>query len=135
MRRIAILALIFVLAVPEMVSAAAAAKGGFVIPPAPTPKDAGLRGAQDTTAATPATPTTALPKAGGQSRLAQSGLPLPNAALSSPGLAALGLTHAGDQTPVCRAQCSEDRYVCGADEGCDTRWRDCIESCSASTTR
>ena len=135
MRRAVVFALMLALSGAGAASAAQASKGSFVVPPAPTPSEAGLRGAEDaapvplgSAAAIPA------PPAIGQSRLAQSGLRPFTSGLASPGLAALGLAPAGDPTPACRAQCSESRYICGTDDGCDARWATCVEACSAPTT-
>jgi hypothetical protein len=48
-----------------------------------------------------------------------------------------GLAVAGDQAPVCRSRCANDRYVCEAanDGVCDERWLQCATACAPPLSR
>ena len=48
-----------------------------------------------------------------------------------------GLAVAGDQAPICRSRCANDRYLCeaAADGSCDERWLQCTTACAPARRR
>jgi hypothetical protein len=48
----------------------------------------------------------------------------------APSLSQGGLRPVSDARPVCRARCAQDRYTCGDEEHCASRWNQCVSTCS-----
>ena len=123
MRRLLLPILLIALAAP----AGAQQRSKLIIPPAPTAKEAGLRGEAE------AAKTKAAAEAAPAPMRRPAPQPLDNPSPLTPPLASTALGSGGAlAAPQCRTACAQTYYFCqnSGDEQCGVRWGRCVNSCS-----